>query len=52
LRTITDEVFTKRHVGSADVAAEALVATLLERGCDGDLAQAEAAIDWMENFAS
>jgi hypothetical protein len=52
LRTITDEVFTKRHVGNADVAAEALVATLSERGCDGDLAQAEAAIDWMENFAS
>lgn len=48
LRTITDEVFKTRHLGNADVAAEALVETLLERGCDGDLAEAEAAIDRME----
>jgi hypothetical protein len=32
------------------VAAEALVETLVERGCDGDLAEAEAAIDRMENL--
>jgi adenylate cyclase len=28
---------------------KSLVQTLLERGCDGDLAEAEAAIDRMEN---
>ena len=50
VRTITDEVFKTRHLGNADVAAEALVETLLERGCDGDLAEAEAAIDRMENL--
>ena len=49
-RTITDEVFKTRHLSNADVAAEALVETLLERGCDGDLAEAEAAIDQMENL--
>jgi hypothetical protein len=49
LRTITDEVFKTRHLGNVDVAAEALVETLLERGCDSDLAEAEAAIDRMEN---
>jgi hypothetical protein len=32
------------------VAAEALVETLLERGREGDLAEAEAAIDRMENL--
>jgi adenylate cyclase len=48
--TITDEVFNTRHLGNTDVAAEALVETLVERGCDGDLAEAEAAIDRMENL--
>ena len=32
------------------MAAEALVEMHLERGCDGDLAEAEAAIDRMENL--
>jgi ATP/maltotriose-dependent transcriptional regulator MalT len=50
LRTVTDEVFKTRHLGNADVASEALVETLLERGCDGDLAEAEAAIDRMEDL--
>jgi hypothetical protein len=38
----TDEVFKTRHLGNADVAAEASVETLLERSCDSDLAEAEA----------
>ena len=50
MRTITDELFKTRHLGNADVASEALVETLLERGCDGDLAEAEAAIDRMEDL--
>ena len=50
LRTITDEVFKTGHLGNADVAAEALVETLPGRGCDGDLAEAEAAIDRTENL--
>ncbi len=48
LRTITDEVFKTRHVGNADVAA--CCRDALERSCDGDLAEAEAAIDRMENL--
>ena len=50
LRIITDEVFKTRHLSNADGAAEALVGPLLERGCDGDLAEAEAAIDRMESL--
>ena len=49
-RTITDEEFKTRHLRNADVAAEALVEAIPERGCDADLADVEAAIDRIDNL--
>ena len=45
LRAVTDDMFGTGDLGNIDVAATALVETLLARGGADDLAEAEAVID-------
>ncbi len=47
LRTAVDEMVTTGNFGNYDIATGALVETLLARGTDGDLVEAEAAIERM-----
>jgi hypothetical protein len=52
LRAVTDDMFGTRNLGNIDVAATALVETLLARGGTDDLAEAEAVIDRLEAIPS
>jgi adenylate cyclase len=45
LRTVVDDLFTTGNIVNCNVAIDALVETLLARGADGDVTEAEAAIE-------
>jgi hypothetical protein len=51
LRAIADDLFTTGNLGNAVVATVALVETLLARGGDDDLAEAEVAVDRFGNVS-
>lgn len=47
LRAVSGDIYDTRNLGNSDIATAMLVETLLERGTDDDLIEAEAAIDTM-----
>jgi class 3 adenylate cyclase len=51
LRTVADDVFNAEDFANYDLAVAALVETLLARGGDGDLAEAEAALNRLANVS-
>jgi hypothetical protein len=51
LRTVADDLFNTENFTNCDVAVAALVETLLARGGDGDLAEAEAALIRLANVS-
>jgi class 3 adenylate cyclase len=50
LRTAVDELYEAGRVGYGVWGTGALVETLLERGAEGDLAEAQKAFDWLANL--
>jgi hypothetical protein len=51
LRTVVDDLFNTEHFANCDLAVVALVEVLLARGGDGDLAEAEAALNRLANVS-
>ena len=51
LRTVADDLFNTEHFANCDLAVVALVEVLLARGGDGDLAEAEAALNRLANVS-
>jgi class 3 adenylate cyclase len=51
LRTVAGDLFNTKHFANCDLAVVALVEVLLARGGDGDLAEAEAALNRLANMS-
>jgi hypothetical protein len=51
LRTVADDLFNTGHFSNCDLATVALVETLVSRGGDGDLAEAQAALNRLANVS-
>jgi class 3 adenylate cyclase len=51
-RAVAEDMFSTGNIGNVDVATTALVETLLARGCEDDLAEAQVAIDRLAALSS